>query len=344
MLMPSDGDSTRPFARTAEGAATTRAGAVWALADPRAGTAAQTLGIAERLGVPFRAVPLVWGPLARLPWPMPTLFGLAPGARAAVATGPPPALVISAGRRSAPVALWLAARGARTVHCMQPGFGADRFDRLVLGLHDVPRPAANLLHILGATHRLSPVRLAFARAEWAALSALPSPRVVLLVGGPVRGRGMSPADAARLVPRVLRRFPGATLMVTASRRTGEAATVALASALAGVPHCLFRWGDPSPNPYAGFLAWAEAVVVTGDSVSMLSEACASGAPVFVATREEGRHRRLVDGLYEADAARPLREALRPFCPTPLDETGRVATALRRAGLVPGVAPGNGTEH
>ena len=327
--MPSERGAARPFAAGP-------ARAVWVLADPRAGTAAQALGIAERLGVPFRTVPLAWGSLARLPWPVPTLLGLAPEARAAVAGAPPPALVISAGRRSAPVALWLGARGARTVHCMRPGFGAGHFDRLVLGCHDAPPPAPNVLPILGATHRLSPARLAGARAEWAALSALGAPRVALLVGGPVRGQGMPPDDAARLVPRVLRRFPGAALMVTASRRTGAAATAALAASLAGVPHRLFRWGDPGPNPYAGFLAWADAVVVTGDSVSMLSEACATGAPMFVATNAGGRHQRLVDTLYEAGAAQPLRLAERPFRPAALDETGRVAAALRDAGLVPGV--------
>src|SRR5688500_7091360 len=102
---------------------------IWVLADPRAGTAAQALGIAERLGAPFRILPLAWGPLARLPLAWPSLAGLAPAARAAVGAPPGPALVLSAGRRSAPVALWLARRhGARLVHCMRPGFGtAPRF-------------------------------------------------------------------------------------------------------------------------------------------------------------------------------------------------------------------------
>ena len=107
----------------------------------------------------------------------------------------------------------------------------------------------------------------------------------------------------------------------------------VAAALEGVPHRLHRWGDAGPNPYLGFLAWADAVVVTGDSVSMLSEACATAAPVFVATREEGRHLRLVHGLYEAGQARPLREAARAFVRAPLDETGRVAAAIRERGWV-----------
>lgn len=311
-------------------AAGTGAAAIWVLADPRAGTAAQPLGIAERLGEPFRTVPLDWGPLARLPWPWPTLAGLAPPARAAMRP-PWPRLVLSAGRRAAPTARWLGRRGARLVHCMRPGVGAAAFDLLVLGRHDRPAPAPNLLPILGACHRISPERLAAARAAWRALAALPAPRVALLVGGPVRGEGMAPALAAGLGARVAG-FAGSVL-ATASRRTGGAATEALAGALAAVPHRLHRWGEAAPNPYAGFLAWADTIVVTGDSVSMLSEALATAAPVFIA--DPGglgpRHRRLGESLIAAGEARPLAAAPSPFARAPLDEAARVAAAIRARG-------------
>src|SRR3954454_16331041 len=151
-----DASMSEASMREAEPAAT------WVLADPRAGTAPQPLGIAERLATPHRVVALEWGPAARLPWPWPTLAGLA-----APALAPPwPRLVLSAGRRAAPVARWLGQRGARLVHCMRPGFGAGDFDLLVVGAHDAPAPAPNLMEILGACHRLSPPRLAAAREEW----------------------------------------------------------------------------------------------------------------------------------------------------------------------------------
>src|SRR5512137_405357 len=98
------------------------AGRIWVLADPRAGTAAQAIGIAERLGRPFRTVPLEWGMMARLPLRWPTTMGLTAAARREL-DGPLPDLAISAGRRSAAVALWLGRQGVRTVHCMAPGFG-----------------------------------------------------------------------------------------------------------------------------------------------------------------------------------------------------------------------------
>lgn len=300
---------------------------IWVLADPRAGTAAQALGIAERLPGPHRVVRLEWGALGRVPFPWPTLAGLTPAARAAFLP-PWPRLVISAGRRAGPVARWLGARGARTVQCMR-AFG--RFDLSVIGRHDAPQASPHVLPILGAAHRVTPAKLAAARAEWAALAELPGLRVALLLGGPVRGEGLDPALAAALGAQVAG-FAG-SIMASASRRTGAAATEALATALSPVPHRLHRWGGDGANPYLGFLAWADLVVVSGDSVSMLSEALMTEAPVFVAPLgDEGpRHRALHESLYAAGQARPLARAPAPFDRPALDEVGRVAAEIRARG-------------
>jgi len=301
--------------------------AIWVLADPRAGTAAQALGIAEAMGEPFRTIPLQWSPLARLPLRWATLAGLSRTCRAAFRP-PWPRLVISAGRRAAPAALWLAGQGVRTVHCMDPGFGRDRFDLLVIGRHDAPPVRDNTLPILGAAHRMSAARLAAARQTFAEFAALPPPRVALLLGGPVRGEGMDPAVAVAIAAQA--KALGASILATASRRTGAAATEAFARALEGTPHRLFRWGDPGPNSYAGFLAWADLLVVTGDSVSMLSEALATGAPILIA--DPGglgpRHRRLSKSLVAAGLAAPLGAGIAPGPRAPMDETRRIAGAAR----------------
>jgi mitochondrial fission protein ELM1 len=129
-------------------------------------------------------------------------------------------------------------------------------------------------------------------------------------------------------------FAGSVL-ATASRRTGSPAEEAMAAALAGHPHSLFRWGDAPPNPYAGLLAWADQVVVTGDSVSMLSESLATTGPVFIA--DPGglgpRHKRLAESLIAAGQARDLAAAPAPFARAPLDESGRIAAEIRRRGLL-----------
>ncbi|WP_207536812.1 mitochondrial fission ELM1 family protein [Sabulicella rubraurantiaca] len=289
---------------------------VWVLEDPRAGTGAQALGIAERLGVPFRRVKLVWSRWASLPLPFPTLLGVSETA----AFAPPwPRIAISAGRRAVPVSRWLRRRGVRTIHCMWPRLGADDFDLLVVGSHDGAKKAGNQLQILGSTHRVTPETLA-------AAPRLPHCDVALLLGGPVRGEGMDPALAARFARGAA--GLGGFLFVTTSRRTGEEAASAVEEALRGTPHHLHRFGADGPNPYLSLLAQAGRLVVTGDSISMLSESLLSPAPLFVAEPPGlgPRHRRLLAELYARRLAAPLGAEPPPPRP-PLDETGRVAHAI-----------------
>ena len=319
---------------------------VWVLDDPRAGTAAQAIGIAERLGVPFRRIPLTWNWMAHVAglarWG--SLFGLGAAARAGMVSrsleeAPGPALVIASGSRSAAVALWLKERyGSRIVHCMRPGIGGmlcySKFDLLVIPRHDHPPKSANVLPVLGAPHRVSPLILRQAEAAWRErLSHLPHPRVVLLVGGPVHGTEMVPALAHRLGKVVARLTAerGGAVLATTSRRTGGEATDALAAGLSRTLHVLYRWGEPGENPYLGFLASADAIVVTADSVSMISEACATAAPVLVALPElaGSRHRRLLATLQRAGQVRLLGSDLSPWPRGSLDEAERVAAVIRQ---------------
>ncbi len=50
-------------------------------------------------------------------------------------------------------------------------------------------------------------------------------------------------------------------------------------ATAGAPRIL--WDGKGENPYATFLAHADALIVTADSVNMNGEAAATGKPVYV---------------------------------------------------------------
>jgi len=73
---------------------------------------------------------------------------------------------------------------------------------------------------------------------------------------------------------------GGSLMVTTSPRTSVEAADALEAAL-GANILLHRWSPGSDNPYAAFLASADAFIVTGDSASMVAEACARNKPLTI---------------------------------------------------------------
>ncbi len=191
--------------------------------------------MAEALAWPFLVKPIRYGPFARLPNRLlgASLIGLTEAARAALAP-PWPELVIAAGRRTAPVARWLKRRApdAFLVQLMWPG-SARGLDLLAVPAHDdlaAERP--EVIRTVGVPHRVTRERLAAAARELAPrLGDLPRPRIACLVGGSNRAVRFRPSDALRLAHEAsaLAGARGGSLLVSTSRRTGEACTAALAA-------------------------------------------------------------------------------------------------------------------
>ena len=263
---------------------------------------------------------------------MPPLRALAAGSDP---LEPPwPSLLIAGGRSAVGLALGLRrAAGCFTVFVQDPRVAPRRFDLVVAPRHDRVR-GANVVETRTALHRVTPARLAEAGRRFApALEALPRPLVAVLVGGASRRHRFEPADGAALgrALAAMAREAGAGLAITASRRTAPASMEALVEALGATPAQL--WRGEGENPYFGYLALADAIVVTGDSVSMTSEACASGKPVYVAPmRGRGSKRidRFFQGLREDRLIAPFAGRIDDWAPRPpLDETARAAGIVGR---------------
>ena len=292
---------------------------IWVLADDRAGNVTQTLGVAEALGRPFVTKTLRYTPLAKLHSLLQgaSRVGLTPESRAGL-TSPWPDLVIAAGRRTAPVARWIkrtSSKRVTIVQLMNPGLaGANEFDLIVVPRHDCVAPerdtAPNVLRITGAPHRMTPARLAGARAQWESrLSGLPRPFIAVLAGGATHSKPFPASRAVELGAWAthLAKSAGGSVLLATSRRTGAAAEQALLAQIPE-PRSAFLWGQGGDNPYAGFLALADAVVVTGDSVSMCSEACATEGPVYIFAPDgmaSVKHQRLHRELVQLEMARRL---------------------------------------
>jgi mitochondrial fission protein ELM1 len=313
---------------------------IWVLADDRAGNTAQVLGVAEALDRPFEVKNIGYNPIAELPTALigAGVFGLTPESRM-ILNPPWPDVVISAGRRTGPVARWIKRRAGKAValaHLMYPGrMGAADFDLIVAPNHDGQLPngtSDNVMRITGAPHRINLMRLELAVEQWkAVVGGIPRPFIALLVGGATHSRSF-PAEQASELGRQVHRMAadvGGSVLLTTSRRTGAAAELELERGVPE-PRSTFFWSRGGENPYMGFLALADAIVVTGDSVSMCSEACASPAPVYIYAPDEvtvPKHRRLHRELYGLGLAKPFDGRFDDWTHPPLNAATDVARAV-----------------
>jgi uncharacterized protein len=307
---------------------------VWVVHDGKVGMANQVIGLAEAVGYPFiekkLAVRPPWRHLAPQLWPRP-LAALGPdGDRL---TPPWPDLLIACGRlATAPARAAKRASGGRIfwVQVQDPRFARDDVDLMVVPAHD-PARGANVFRTLGAVHRVTAARLAQGAATLAPhLAHLPRPLVAVLLGGDNRVYRLTKARFAAVADQLaaLAR-QGMGLAITPSRRTAEKALRLVRERLAGVPY--FLWDGSGDNPYFGMLGLADAVLVTADSVSMVSEAAASGKPVHIVDLDGGsaKFARFHAAMRDAGITRPFGGSIEAWRYPPPDDTARASEEIRR---------------
>ena len=307
---------------------------IWLLHDGKIGMANQTRGLAEALGWPIAEKQLV----IRAPWRfLPPALWLVPALALDPAGGrlaPPwPDIVIACGRNSvAPARLVKRASGGRSfwVQVQDPRFARGEIDLIVAPLHD-PAPGENVFRTLGAVHRVTAEKLAAETARWAPVfAALPRPLIAVLIGGDNSVYRLTEESFGALCDRLVALAKsGVGLAITPSRRTGDAQRAMLQKRLAGLS--AYIWDGSGDNPYFGMLGAADAILVTADSVSMISEAASTGKPVHIVELEGGSEKfaRFHQGMREAGITRLFNGTLEEWHYAPPDDTARAAAEIRR---------------
>lgn len=304
----------------------------WIMTDGTLGMENQCLGLAERVGLPTRVFRLA----VRAPWRWAAPVSLGSPFRhlikGAAVPGPPwPRLVIGCGRQSIPFVRAirrLSRRQTLTVQCQDPRVDPRAFDLVVPPEHDHLK-GANVFPILGSPNRITEARLAAARTEFAPrFSNLRAPRVAVLIGGANRAYRFGEREAHKLGDDLYALSRTFGLMITASRRTGIPQQAILRTALVGTD--AYFWAGDGTNPYPGLLAWADAILVTADSVNMACEAGTTGKPVYVYPLDggSGKFTRFHESLVARGVSRPFEGTIENWGYVPLDETGRAANRIR----------------
>ena len=308
----------------------------WWITNGAAGFRTQARGLAQAVipGAIEKTVDVraPWSLAPPALWPL-TLMGLDPNKDK---LAPPwPDVVVSCGRKAAKAAIAVKrASGGRTlaVHIQHPLAPPSEFDLIIPMRHDPPIAGSNVVPIDLALHDVTPELLTAAADAWRArFAGLPRPLTGVLLGGATKRHGFTVEQGQALTDRLKALRTEGGLAITPSRRTPEDVKAVLRQAFADDPG-VFLWDETGENPYRGILALSDRIVATGDSVSMVSEAVATGRPVAVFDLGGGkRHQKFIANLFERKLASPADGS--PFLPPSggpgPNATPEAAAALRR---------------
>ena len=198
-------------------------------------------------------------------------------------------IVVSCGSSLAGISLLLKAENqAKSVVVMKPPFGASQFDAVLVPRHDKMKPGKNIFITETA---LSQINLKMLQTESKKLSQdlnlrNGNKKIGLLVGGDTDGMKFSKALLEKLLEE-LKRYSDETdsyVLATSSRRTPAWADALVKQSLKGSKRCPLLVIANEENRLGvvpGILGLSDALVVSGESMSMVSEAIASGKPVIV---------------------------------------------------------------
>lgn len=326
----------------------------WIITDGKAGMDVQARGVADALGLAYEmkhvAPKGIWRVMA--PWG-PVAPAEQFGREGSMFCPPWPAVAIATGRASIPYIRQLrkiAGPATFTIVLQDPKTSPSTADLIWVPEHDLRR-GANVITTLTAPHSFTAARLASLRAEMPPeIAALPSPRVTVVLGGKNGIYRFKESDDDRF-REALQSIGalGASFLITPSRRSHQRLVRAAETATAGRPRII--WDMAGKNPYPEFLAHADRLVVTADSVNMTGEACATGRPVWVFHPSGGssKFRRFHEALQGYGATRPLPDrvtALDEWKYDPLDAAQRIASEveqrwMRRRASIPGVVARTG---
>ena len=290
---------------------------MWILLDDRKGSSNQAKGVENALDKDIFEIEekqISYNFLAALPNFLRgrTLLGLDKKSRNLFG-GKMPDAVISSSRRTVPVARYIkkmSGEKTKLVQLMHPGLaGMKEFSLIFVPEHDKGKKGGkNVEYIVGCAHQITPDTLAAAHKKWKdEFAGLQKPLTAVIVGGAIKKREFSEENAKKfgqLLAKFHKEVDG-TFLLTTSRRTGEKAQNALLKEIEGIPVYSYLWGDKKENPYMGFLSESDNIIVTGDSVSMCSEAVGTGKPVYIFEGEgwlTKKHSRFVDSLCKKGAA------------------------------------------
>lgn len=281
----------------------------WVLQHYKTGHRSQALGLADALGWPYETREIDGTPERWLVRALRAKLPIGADALPATVRAPWPDLIVASGWLPGLVARWIRDRNrgnTRLILMGRRGGPVGESDDLAIACrHFDLTPHPQHLETILPPSKVGAERIAEAGRRWPNVFGenAVAPRIAWLVGGTSAQHELDTASAATMLGRIQKAAgdADATLAVITSRRTGADVTRAL-TAGADATTRVVPWQESADadNPYLGYLAHADILVVTGESESMLAEAVATGKPVYIvplAERKRSPRQRVADWVY-----------------------------------------------
>jgi hypothetical protein len=323
---------------------------IWILDDGRAGNLSQSLGLADELGYEYKIIKINFGFFKFLPnfFFKKSLIRIDRNCKKKLKNlNYYPNLIISAGRRLASTSLYLRKKSqekSKIIQIMKPGMSFELFDFVILPKHDLIRSkknkkAKNVIRTIGALTKNNSQKIEAEMKKFSSwFSNITEEKIALLLGGSSKNTDFSLKAAenlAEIISRITKNMK-AKLLILTSRRSGEELSKYFESKL----DCDYEFFNfekyKKENPYLAILGYANFFVVTGDSVSMISECCSTQKPVYIFDDRmvsSYKHRKFHNNLFEEKIAKKLEKnlnKLEKYSYPALQENKRIAEIIQKS--------------
>jgi uncharacterized protein len=314
------------------------------LADERVGTYSQSIALAKESGLDYEIIFLEYNFLKALPnlFFSESLIRLKKTSIEKLSSlNYAPKYIISAGRKTAPIALFLKRKYnflSKIIQIMRPEISLKKFDFVIVPEHDEPKAPypKNLILSIGALTKIERNNDQKIYEKFQVqFENFQKPIIALLIGGSTKKTQFLLKSAQELINQVLiiKKNMNATLIIVNSRRTD----VKINNFIKKINEenlVFFDYNEiKESNPFGLIINVADFFIISGDSVSMISQCCSTGKSVFIfddgkisSKKHQKFHKILIERNYAKLFDRNFSE-LNDFNPQELKELTRISKII-----------------
>lgn len=260
-----------------------------------------------------------------------------------------PDILITCGRRSSAISIAIGKKSkgkTYRVHVQNPQTPTNYFDLIASMQHDALK-GQNVIDTKVALHKLTQAKLDEEQVKWRSIwqdkNLLPKsdetesfpPILGVCLGGKNKKYGFDDQALHNLIQclQKARKEQNATILLTPSSRTESFVTKALSEKFKGDDK-VWIWDQAGDNPYFGILSNANHLLITADSVSMISEGLFTKALVHILPLNgtSRRHKIFLDNLISEKIIHPVDKIIEfsvKVTEQPIDETARIAQIIHQ---------------